>query len=221
MYKTKNIITIQHPESVHHTNGMIGSWTDWELSEKGKHQSVNIANKLKVELEGEKYSIYCSTLLRTKQTAEIVGEILDTKITLTDALKERSLGKAIGKSVKWLRENIENEEITVYDRCFSDAESRSDVWERLLPFYKKMINNEEENIILISHGDTLSIFNALWLELDIEYLNKINLSGVSGGVSFLYQTSLGKRIIKKISDTFLYELRCRLEMTEYMKDILC
>lgn len=29
----KNIITVQHTQSVHHTNGMVGSWTDWELSE--------------------------------------------------------------------------------------------------------------------------------------------------------------------------------------------
>ena len=122
MYKPKNIITIQHPESIHHTNGMIGSWTDWELTEKGKQKAVNIANKLKTEIEGEKYCIYCSTLTRTKQTAEIVGEILDAKIILTDALKERSLGRAIGKSVKWLKENIEKEEVTVYDRCFSDGD---------------------------------------------------------------------------------------------------
>ncbi|MFC6463393.1 hypothetical protein ACFP65_00050 [Marinilactibacillus sp. GCM10026970] len=32
----KTIITIQHTESVHHTNGMIGSWTDWDLTEKRK-----------------------------------------------------------------------------------------------------------------------------------------------------------------------------------------
>ncbi len=24
----KNIITIQHTQSVHHTNGMVGAWTD-------------------------------------------------------------------------------------------------------------------------------------------------------------------------------------------------
>ena len=197
MYKPKNIITIQHPESIHHTNGMIGSWTDWELTEKGKQQAVNIANKLKLELEDKKQVIYCSTLIRTKQTAEIVGEILNAKIILTDALKERSLGRAIGKSVKWLKENIEKEEVTVYDRCFSDGESRSDVWKRLLPFYNKILNEDTENIMLISHGDTLSIFNALWLDLEIEQLNKINLYGVSGGVSFLYQTSSGKRIIKR------------------------
>ncbi|MDF1697662.1 MAG: phosphoglycerate mutase family protein [Saprospiraceae bacterium] len=201
MYRIKNIITIQHPESIHHTNGMIGSWTDWELTQKGKQQAVNIANNLKSELKGKKYLIYSSSLLRTIQTSEIIGEILDVKIITTDVLKERSLGRAIGKSVKWLRENIESEEVTVYDKCFSDAESRSDVWNRLLPFYNKILHDEEENIILISHGDTLSLFNALWLELDIEYLNKINLSGVSGGVSFLYQKESGKKIIKRLSDT--------------------
>lgn len=29
----KTIITIQHTQAVHHTNGMVGSWTDWELTE--------------------------------------------------------------------------------------------------------------------------------------------------------------------------------------------
>lgn len=27
----KYIITIQHTQSIHHTNGMVGSWTDWDL----------------------------------------------------------------------------------------------------------------------------------------------------------------------------------------------
>ena len=28
----KQILTIQHCESIHHTNGMVGSWTDWALT---------------------------------------------------------------------------------------------------------------------------------------------------------------------------------------------
>ncbi len=35
----KNIITIQHTKSIHHTNGMVGSWTDWELSALGVQQA--------------------------------------------------------------------------------------------------------------------------------------------------------------------------------------
>ena len=35
----KQIITIQHTQSIHHTNGMVGSWTDWDLSELGIEQA--------------------------------------------------------------------------------------------------------------------------------------------------------------------------------------
>ena len=41
----KTIITIQHTESIHHTNGMVGSWTDWDLSELGKEQAHRIGKK--------------------------------------------------------------------------------------------------------------------------------------------------------------------------------
>lgn len=46
----KNIITIQHTQSIHHTNGMVGSWTDWELSALGVQQANRIGEKLKTEL---------------------------------------------------------------------------------------------------------------------------------------------------------------------------
>jgi len=32
----KHIITVQHTQSVHHTNGMVGSWTDWDLTDLGR-----------------------------------------------------------------------------------------------------------------------------------------------------------------------------------------
>lgn len=201
MLLNKNIITVQHPESIHHTNGMIGSWTDWELTEKGIIQAENIARHLKKEFQDMRFAIYSSPLRRTRQTAEILGKDLHSTSRLTDALKERSLGKAIGKSVRWLKENIENEEKTIYDKCFSDAESRFDVWNRLLPFYDEIMSSDNENIIIVSHGDTLSIFNVMWLGLGPEMLNDIDLSGVSGGVSFLYRKSCGRKIIKRLSDT--------------------
>ena len=71
----KTIITIQHPESVHHTNGMVGSTMDWPLSEKGTMQAENIGKNLSAELSG-KYAIYSSDLSRAAQTAEIVGKHL-------------------------------------------------------------------------------------------------------------------------------------------------
>ena len=49
----KSIFTVQHTQSEHHTNGMVGSWTDWNLTELGKQQAERIAIKLKQELDGK------------------------------------------------------------------------------------------------------------------------------------------------------------------------
>ena len=49
----KRIYTVQHTQSEHHTNGMVGSWTDWNLTNLGKQQADRIAEKLKQELDGK------------------------------------------------------------------------------------------------------------------------------------------------------------------------
>ena len=75
----KTIITIQHTQSVHHTNGMVGSWTDWELTEKGIEQAKRIGEKLQAELGdcAKDFVLYSSDLIRAKQTAEQVGKALN------------------------------------------------------------------------------------------------------------------------------------------------
>ncbi len=52
----KNVITIQHTQSIHHTNGMVGSWTDWELSDLGVLQAENIGRKLAKQLGDSRYA---------------------------------------------------------------------------------------------------------------------------------------------------------------------
>ena len=196
----KTIITIQHTQSVHHTNGMVGSWTDWELSELGVAQAEMIGEKLKTELAGRNFVMYSSDLLRAKQTAEHVGKHLGSEPILKKELRERNLGKCCGKSVQWLRENLECQEKTIDDRLFSDAESRRDKWNRLKPFFEEIMANDEENIILVSHGDLLSVFNAMFLGLDVEAINTCELFGLAGGVSYMFVNDEGKRFVKRISD---------------------
>jgi len=196
----KKIITIQHTQSVHHTNGMVGSWTDWELSELGVEQAERIGEKLKTELAGRSFVMYSSDLLRAKQTAEHIGKHLGLTPILKRELRERNLGKCCGKSVQWLRENLECQEKTVDDRLFSDAESRRDEWNRLKPFFDELMENDEENIILVSHGDLLSVFNAMFLGLDVETMNACEMFGLSGGVSYMFVNDEGKRFVKRVSD---------------------
>ena len=178
----KRIFTVQHTQSEHHTNGMVGSWTDWNLTELGRHQADRIAEKLKQELDGMKISLF--------QVAPIVKK----------ELRERNFGRCCGKSVQWLQENLECDEKTIDDRLFSDAESRRDEWNRLKPFFDQVMAEDAENIIIVSHGDLLSVFNSMFLGLEVESLNICEMFGFAGGVSQMIVRNDGKRVIKRISD---------------------
>lgn len=196
----KKIITIQHAQSIHHTNGMIGSWTDWDLSELGAQQAERIGKNLAKELNGKECRMISSDLLRAKHTAAIVAKHLKTDYELNAALRERNLGEAVGKSVEWAHANSIVWEKTIDDRAFNHSESRRDTWNRLEPFFSEILESDDENLILVSHGDTLSIFNAMWLGLEVEMLNRCDLFGMAAGVSFLYENEDKKRIIKRLSD---------------------
>ena len=196
----KHIITVQHTQSVHHTNAMVGSWTDWDLTELGKEQADRIGEKLKTELAGKKLILYSSDLKRAKQTAEAIAKQLGVQPIFRMELRERNLGKCCGKSVQWLRENRECPEKTVDDKLFSDGESRRDAWNRLWPFYEEMMANDEETIIIVSHGDLLSIWNAMFLGLTVEFVREVEIRGSAGGVSHMIVSDEGKRLVRQISD---------------------
>ena len=196
----KHIITVQHTQSVHHTNEMVGSWTDWDLTDLGKVQADRIGKKLCDELENKTVVMYSSDLKRARQTAQEIAKYLKVEPIFRKELRERNLGKCCGKSVQWLRENIECEVKTVDDRLFSDAESRRDAWNRLYPFFEEVMASEEENIIIVSHGDLLSILNAMYLGLTVESYYQVDIHGPAGGVSHMIVGDDGKHRVKHISD---------------------
>ena len=196
----KHIITVQHTQSIHHTNGMVGSWTDWDLAELGKKQVDHIGKKLSNELAGKKVVLYSSDLKRAIQTAEEIAKYLGIEPIFKQELRERNLGKCCGKSVQWLRENIECPENTVDDRLFSDGESRRDAWNRLNSFYDEVINSKEENIIIVSHGDLLSIWNAMYIGLPVESFYEVDIHGPAGGVSHMIIGDDGKHRVRHIND---------------------
>ena len=196
----KQIITIQHTQSIHHTNGMVGSWTDWDLTPLGKEQAQRIGEGLQSHVSGEGWTLYTSDLLRARRTAEIVGHCLGLEPITAVALRERNLGECVGKSVQWLRQNMTAPERTIDDRLFPSAESRRDEWKRLQPFFQQLMESGQEKIVLVSHGDLLGVFHAMWLGLPPEFLNHAELSGMAGGVSFLQEDDDGKRRIRRLSD---------------------
>ena len=204
----KKIITVQHTQSEQHTNGMIGSCMDWKLTDLGVEQANSIGKRLKDEIGHEKYLLYSSDLQRTKQTAEIISDYLNIKPNFSSLLREFDLGEAVGKSKNWAKENgncplwpgTVDWAASADGRVFNGAETRREVWNRVSEFYKQFIVPSNENVIIVSHDGTLSIFYALWLGMSIDMLDRIHLSGKSGGVSFMYEDNAGNHILAKLND---------------------
>ena len=196
----KQIITIQHTQSMHHVNGMVGSWTDWDLTPLGIEQARRIGAHLQEQLAGQTWVMYTSDLLRARRTAGIIGDCLGVTPIHHVALRERNLGCAVGQSVQWLKEHMTAPERTVDDRLFPDAESRRDAWNRLRPFFRQLTEDGGERIILVSHGDLLGMFFAMWLGLDVTFLNHAELTGIAGGVSLMEERDDGRRVIRRLND---------------------
>lgn len=200
----KNIITIQHTQSIQHTNGMIGSWTDWELTDLGFEQAKRIGERLTKEVKNDQYIIYSSDLLRARHTAEIVAGFLGVAPIFTEALREFNFGEACGKTKQWARENGKTDSYlycrSVDEIPFIGAESIRNVWNRLMKFSNQIMAKTENNYIIVSHGGTLGIFYAMWLGLDIELWNSCELRSDAGGGSFMCENSNGKRIINRLND---------------------
>lgn len=196
----RRIIAVQHTQSVHHTNGMVGSWTDWELTDTGRADARGIGSALKKKLEGEDVILYSSDLKRAAKTSEIIGEYLGISPVLKRELRERNLGRCCGKSVQWLRENLECQERTVDDRLFSDAESRRDEWNRLKPFFDCLMQDPHETVIVVSHGDLLDVLFAMFLGLPVESLAEKKISGFPGAVTELTANGSGERLVRRLVD---------------------
>jgi len=200
----KNIITIQHTQSVHHTNGMIGGQGDWNLSELGIEQAKRIGEKLSKELKDKKYVMYASDLLRAKQTAENVGSYLGIEPILRNELREISLGDANGISKEESRKILLGSKGTIDDIIYPNAESIRDVYNRLAVFLNEILASKDENIIIVAHGISLGVFNILWLGMEAEALNRCQMQGASGSLSFMREevTEFGvmKRLVNRFND---------------------
>ncbi len=199
--KRKTIITVQHTESLHHINGMIGAWGDWELTEYGRKQAFEIGKWLLHEDCGNGFNMYVSDLKRTQQTAEEINKTLGISPIITNVIREVNAGAGNGQSRKWYDEN-KLPRSSDYDadyKPFPDAESDRELWERLLPFYEEIISNDMQRILIVSHGTTISFLQSMLMGYSLEDIEKFRFNGVGGSVSKYVIEPNGKTVAHYIN----------------------
>ena len=195
----KTIITIQHAQSLHHGTNKIGSWTDWDLTDLGKTHSENIGRSLSKEIQGKDFIIYSSDLIRARKTVEPLAKYLGIDITYRQNLREINHGDAVGKDKLWARENTTNGwSYTNFDiPQFNGGETWREFWERVEEIVRDVENDDAANIILVSHGVTMSVFQSVWMGQGVK---PFEYTGLAGGVSFFGIDDDGKKVIHRLND---------------------
>ena len=212
----RRIILVQHCQSEHHINNLSGGWTDTPLTDYGRKQANLIGERLKKEINADEFLLYSSDLIRAKQTAEIIGSHLNLVVNEDRGLREINTGIAAGKTKEWVKEN-ENprlKEVPYIDHlAFVEGETMRQFYKRSCECLDKIYSNENENLLIVTHGITLSNIVAWWLKLTPYMLNDAFFSALPGSISILSKSRQGQNALMLFNDTtHLLEL---IKMQQY------
>ncbi len=147
---------LRHGEAMSNVKQVVSSWPEKfknPLTNTGKKQIQDVAQKLKakhIDL------IFSSDLLRTKQTAQIVGKALKLKPIFDKRLREVGFGRVNGMSTEELlylsfeKDRLKN--------SFRRSETYEHVLRRVWDFFKKIDKKYNgKTILLVSHQAPLWI----------------------------------------------------------------
>ena len=156
------LVISRHGESEWNLLGKWTGWTDVNLTEKGRNDTVRLGALLKGVVFNEAYT---SSLKRTQQTlaALLEGcgvENLPTKHATE--LNERDYGDLTGKN-KWevkaeIGEEAFNDIRRGWDYPVPGGETLKDVYARVVPYFEQEILpklQNGENILLVAHGNSI------------------------------------------------------------------
>jgi len=161
---------MRHGESKANVAGIIistpenGVKQDYALSELGREQARQSAEKTHLSADT---IIFASDFSRARETAEIVAEVIGAASPqITPALRERHFGEFEEKS------NVHYDDVWAHDAHSGDhtefgVESVNANVKRTTAFILELEERyADEDILLVSHGDTLQILQTAFDRVD-------------------------------------------------------
>jgi broad specificity phosphatase PhoE len=175
---------LRHGYSLKNQKDIASCWPEkfyLPLTKEGKKQIKEVTKKLrkkKIDL------IFSSDILRTKQTANIIGEELGLKPKLDKRLREVNVGILNGESIKKIGRFYDKERkltpLEYYTKRFQMAppkgEKYSEVEQRLYNFIKEIeAKYKNKNILIISHQRPLTLLEKVVRNYNMKQFVKIIL----------------------------------------------
>ena len=191
----RNIYVITHAQSIHHIEDLGGGWYDTSLTEKGKVQAERLAEFLYGEIGTPDIPVYSSDLKRAFETAEIIARPFHSSVIQDKRLREMSFGDADGKPRDWRNEHITPlpaDGDRLNHRIYKNAETRNEVGARIRECLDEIIANNDENLIIVSHGNALTFIIMSWLKVPVENMDYCHFQPAPARVTYLQEDDVLK-----------------------------
>lgn len=200
----KNIYVITHTESIHHVEGRVGGWYDTGLTERGKVQALQVAQRMRELITSHTPTITSSDLLRAKETASVVASEFGCEFQTNPGLREKSYGVAEGKPQAWLEERIRPAAETdrINHVVIEGGESLADFIVRVYRAVDEIIADENPIHIIVTHGYALTFVVARWIKMPATSAGHVNFRSRSGGITHLQEDDYWQnRTLVQLSET--------------------
>ena len=152
---------LRHGESVGNAQARWQGQADYPLTEKGRAQASALAERWKSE--GVSFDLaITSTLVRAKETAEIVTSALNVKVENDDIWLERAIGEMEGLTAEEVRQKPRPPYATPYDPIGGDGEGDWALYLRAGRALHGLLKRPAGSYLIVSHGGLLNqLMNAI------------------------------------------------------------
>jgi broad specificity phosphatase PhoE len=143
---------VRHGQSAGNAEGRFGGHSATPLSDLGREQARLTAQALARENIG---AIYASDLLRTMQTAEPLGELLNIPVVATPAFRERHVGVLEGLTFDESKVAHPQDYYALVNRNIHHVITNGESYRHLL----RRATGELRNILRTHQGEKIAVFS--------------------------------------------------------------
>ncbi len=153
-----HITVLRHGESVGNAESRWQGQSDYPLTDIGRAQARALADRWKDE--GVKFDLVISSpLIRTRETAETIAQVLELKIEFDPLWMERDNGEFSGLTANEVRQNFQHPTfITPYDPVGMVGEGDWALFLRAGQALHNLLKREPARYLIVSHGGLLNQF---------------------------------------------------------------
>lgn len=165
--------------------------TEVSLSKLGIEQALSIGRQLQTD---EFTACFCSPMIRTEETAEIIAKEVDVSVSTDDCLREIDFGNWEGLNFDEVSDAFP-EEVNQWvaegnSFTFPGGESIGSFNRRVAEAATRILKSEHRNVIIVTHGGVFRVMLCALLGLPLKSVNAFHIGyGATALIQFSQESS--------------------------------